>query len=670
MEKQPIKTAKTERINFAKTMAKPTEEKDRGGFIKWGKKNDWPFFINELREGSPVHGGIIKNKVRYISGGGIEVVSGQLDEFLQNKYADFTIEEIADSMTEDYEGFGGFIVKGTWDMEGTKVAKWEALPIDNCRFSEKLDRVYLSDDWNAQNQSEEKTNFRSYPVLDEKNRTGSFFIFYKDPVKKNKKELGIYPKPPYFSGIYAIETDYLLNRYNNSLVQNSFSSGKMIVLTDGIPETQAEIDKAVQGIKNKSAGVDNAGDIVVTFAESRDRAPIVENLNGDDLDKRYSQTGATTLQNILIAHGVVSPTLFGVMQQGSFNAAESAQLFEVFKKTYVTQRQERLNWMLNKMVELSGYVGEIRLMEVKPIEDATNNAAGAPTVVVNTPSTTGDTTATTIDAPVQDVSKTALNGAQIASLVDVVAKVKTGEINADSAAEIIIASFPSIDEATAKKMVGIDNQAFSSCRHSHTFSKSDIEVFEEFGADFGDFEEFARLPIEWDSKGDDVFSKHEQLFATIGEISAEMQDADKQILALLNNGEDSNGIAEATGLAIKDVALSIARLNDWGLIKNGELSALAERLIASAEGEIPTFEIRYTYQVRSDVPEAKSGSREFCTQLMSLNRAYTREEINTISERVDRDVWVYKGGFYTNPDTQVTTPWCRHLWFQSIVTKK
>ena len=106
------------------------------------------------------------------------------------------------------------------------------------------------------------------------------------------------------------------------------------------------------------------------------------------------------------------------------------------------------------------------------------------------------------------------------------------------------------------------------------------------------------------------------------------------------------------------------------MIKNGELSSLAERLIASAEGEIPTFEIRYTYQVRSDVPEAKSGSREFCTQLMSLNRAYTREEINTISERVDRDVWVYKGGFYTNPDTQVTTPWCRHLRFQSIVTKK
>lgn len=659
MEKKPIKYAKTEAINFAKTMQKPVEELDKAGYLKWGKKNDYPFFLNELREGSPIHGGIIKNKVRYISGGGIEVVSGQLEEFLANKYADFTIQEIADGIAEDGESYGGYIVKGTWDMEGTRVVKWEHLPFDACRLSKDMQTVYVSDDWNAQNQTPEKTNYRHYPILDENNRKGSFFIYYKDPVKKNKKELGVYPKPPYFSGIYAIETDYLLNRYNNSLVQNSFSSGKMIVLTDGVPDTQEEINKAIAGIKAKSAGVDNAGDMVVTFAESRERAPIVENLMSDDLDKRYSQTGATTLQNILIAHGVVSPTLFGVMQQGSFNAAESAQLFEVFKKTYVLQRQERINWLLNKMVELSGYVGEVRLVEVKPIEDATNNAAGAPTVVVNQSATT----------ETKEVEPQALSGEQVATLVDVVAKVKSGEMYAESAAEIIIASFPTIDEATAKKMVGLEAQTFSTCKHSHTFSKEDIDVFSEYGQDAADFTEFARIPIEWDSLSADVFTKHDQVFATIGEISAEMQDNDRAILGLLNNGEDSNAIAEATGLAIKDVALSIARLNDWGLIKNGELSALADRLIASADGEIPTFEIRYSYQVRSDVPEAKSGSREFCTQLISLNKMFTRDEINTISERVDRDVWKYRGGFYTNPDTQATTPWCRHLWFQSIVVK-
>jgi hypothetical protein len=53
-----------------------------------------------------------------------------------------------------------------------------------------------------------------------------------------------------------------------------------------------------------------------------------------------------------------------------------------------------------------------------------------------------------------------------------------------------------------------------------------------------------------------------------------------------------------------------------------------------------------------------------------LNRTYTREDINAISTRVDRDVWKYKGGWYTNPDTGKTTPYCRHEWVQQITIKK
>jgi hypothetical protein len=54
-------------------------------------------------------------------------------------------------------------------------------------------------------------------------------------------------------------------------------------------------------------------------------------------------------QNILVSHSVVAPSLFGVAPEGSFNAAETADLFEVFKKTYVDARQRRLEWMLNQM---------------------------------------------------------------------------------------------------------------------------------------------------------------------------------------------------------------------------------------------------------------------------------------------------------------------------------
>lgn len=53
-----------------------------------------------------------------------------------------------------------------------------------------------------------------------------------------------------------------------------------------------------------------------------------------------------------------------------------------------------------------------------------------------------------------------------------------------------------------------------------------------------------------------------------------------------------------------------------------------------------------------------------------MNRTYTRQDIDNISERVDRDVWKYRGGWYTNPETHVTTPYCRHEWVQQIAIKR
>ena len=50
-------------LSFRKEFIKPDEEKDRAlGFIKWGKKNDYPYFLVDLFNGSAWHQGIIKTK--------------------------------------------------------------------------------------------------------------------------------------------------------------------------------------------------------------------------------------------------------------------------------------------------------------------------------------------------------------------------------------------------------------------------------------------------------------------------------------------------------------------------------------------------------------------------------------------------------------------------------
>jgi hypothetical protein len=552
-------------IDFAKQMPKPLEELDMAkGFMKWGKKNDYPFFLNELLEGSPTHGGIIKNKIRYIAGMGVESIQGDLTDFLENKFSDYDMNEVSDMLVQDFEIYNAMVVKGTWDVAGEKVVKWEHIDYDNCRFSEDEMTVYISDDWNASMQSAEKTNYREISVYNPSRRVGSFFIYIKENVKKLKKEKGIYAKPSYSSGLLAINTEYNINKYNNALLENGFTTGTLVVFNDGKPETKEEAERIKEKLQGDT-GAENAGSVRVTFADGKDKGVEVHNLNGNDLDKRYDLTNRTCVENIVKAHQVFYSPLFGLRPEGSFNAAESADLFNIFNLTYIQPRQARINWLLNLMVELSGYVGKVQINGVNPFQ-----------------------------------------------------------------------SKP---------------QPTQMCSH---FKDESWKVFEKYGEPRSNFEEIETFDLD---------------FERVGEIAVKLTDFERSLLQLLKDGEDSTAIATTTKKTILDVAKGIQSLRDSGLInKNGEVSKLGDRLLNEELPEL-NYELRYIYVERPNVPPAKQ-SREFCVKLLEMDKSYSREDINAMENEFGTNVFQYRGGDYTNPITKETTPYCRHIWKQQIVTRK
>ena len=577
-------------LSFRKEFVKPDEEKDRSlGFVKWGKKNDYPYFLIDLFNGSAWHQGIVKTKTFYIAGNGLEIVTGDMQGFIDNQYSPFDMNEIAEQLAFDFELFGGFAVKGTWNREGTRVAKWEYLDVDAIRMTEDERNYYLSDDWAALNQSAEKTNLRMFPALDENSPVGSFIMYYKEPSKKSRKEKGIYPKPTYNGGLTAIQTDCDIAKFHMYELQNGFKSGTLINMPSGFPESTEELHRITESIKGRTQSVEDAGEIIITFSDGADLAPTVQQLNGNDLDKRYEVTAASVQQNILVAHSVTAPTLFGVMQQGSFNAAESGDLFQIFKTTYVSSRQKRIEWMLNYMAKLGGYIGSVKLVDVLPL--------------ILTPTTE------------------------------------------------VIAPVP-----------------VAACKHE--FTDNEIKIFSEFGESQDNYIVISSHPIAWDTSSEEVFARQDMMFETIGEIKIKIRDFDKNVLNLLKQGEDATSIAKALNTNIEAVATSINQLSTWELYQKGNTTNLGDSLLKDLEIETAEFEVRYTYKTRTDVPPVQTESREFCTKLLSLNRSYTRQDIDSISTRVSRNVWNYRGGWYTNPDTQKTTPWCRHEWLQQLVIKQ
>lgn len=88
-----------------------------------------------------------------------------------------------------------------------------------------------------------------------------------------------------------------------------------------------------------------------------------------------------------------------------------------------------------------------------------------------------------------------------------------------------------------------------------------------------------------------------------------------------------------------------------------------------AGSPVKGIKILYSYALRNDAPSLIPGgsSRPFCKKMMALNRLYTRAEIDMISAKLGYDVFDRRGGFYHDPENDVTTNFCRHTWRQNVI---
>ena len=88
--------------------------------------------------------------------------------------------------------------------------------------------------------------------------------------------------------------------------------------------------------------------------------------------------------------------------------------------------------------------------------------------------------------------------------------------------------------------------------------------------------------------------------------------------------------------------------------------------------------VTYVYEEIPGIPAAKSGSRKFCHDLMEMSaEGYEFEMSDIVALKGDKDnhltemglpndPFVYRGGFYYNPETHITSVNCRHYWAAKV----
>lgn len=606
-----------------------TEEVSKKGWVKWGKDNLYPQFLWYMVYHSPIHQGILSTKVDYIVSGGLAYDGDetQFQEILKNGKSKYTLDEVVEMMCLDNEVSNSHYLHCKKDL---LTQKWYIDPIDFelLRPNEENTLFYYSEDWSTDRQDPEKTGYKEINSFFHRTPEDTECILQVKTKSRQQKALeskkvsgGFFSIPSYSGGIDAILTDIEINFFRYAEVVNGYKGGAIIYLGNGIPASE-EIRKKV--LRDMSVDVKDRrkrGGVAISFGEGDEQKPYIAQINGNDLDKRYESTEEGLLKKIMIAHGVINPKLFGVMSNNAMSETDDETSFNRWQKTYGNKRRKQLSDSLNfALQKLNGITGKLSLKvpSLDLIDDESQVAL-------------------------------AINSASPLVANKILDSMTPNEIRQ------YLAKLPPIEGGDVLTP-SVEDVGQQMAKHDRVISAFQKAGRPKDGMKFLNSREHTSFENDDDSEYVETFLSERMAFVT------EIQLA---VLQLIGKGQSFDEIANELVLSEKDLNKHIKALEKGGYTEGVEITTKGEIEIVNSE----TVEVVYSYEKRPDAPDLVPGgeSRDFCKELLKLDRVYTRAEIDSISSAIGRNVWLYRGGWYHNPNTDRNQPSCRHYWKQNII---
>jgi len=416
-------------LKLSEYVAKSDAEKvDRKGWVNYGDQNDFPKYLRDLAHESPVHGSLVVAIGDMIAGKGIK------SEQYQAELDALKIDELTYACAHDLKLFGGFFIEVIWSNDRTQIAKLNAIPFEECRIAinqedESEIGVYHSYDWS--NTRKKKNTPEFIPKYNYLTRTEEPRQIYWCFTYTGSQS---YPRPDYWSAINYIELDKQISIFHINQISNGLFPSTIINFYNG-QATPEQKQQMMMDWENKMSGARNAGKVVMFFNERDQPKTEITPFPVNDADKQYQLMDTTAQQKIITAHRVTTPLLFGIRDTGTgfgSNKDEMSTGLEIFNKQVIEPYQEKINKSIEELLsnQLPGVNFEIIPNTPLVAEQAS---------VVTDANATGTTT---------DVAATALNGAQITSLIDIVMQSAAGAVPVTSAKAIVQAAFPTLPAAT------------------------------------------------------------------------------------------------------------------------------------------------------------------------------------------------------------------------------
>jgi DNA-binding Lrp family transcriptional regulator len=644
-------------IKFADVKLPMMVELPGKGYVQFGEDNLYPNQLLEKLNKSSKHNGIVLGKVNYIIGNGISYKDDSTKELVPNKNE--TINDLLKKFSTDIEIFGGVYIELHYNALGNVGAVYH-IPYHKVRTN-KDNTQYFIKDWTQSTRTQPEIVAAYNPAVKE----GKQILFYKE----YRPGLETYSYPNYIGALNWIEVDIELSKYHLSTIKNGMFSSKLINFNEGKPSPE-EQQVVETKFKKKFTGSENAGGIVLSFSDDPAKAPTVLDLSNTDLDKHFDILNKTTEQQIFAGHQITSPILFGIKTEGQLGGrSEMRDAYEIFKNTYVNDKQRSLETLFTEISTLFGVDGEMVIAPIEPIafefSEATIKEFAPKAWILEKLGIDLTKYPEAAQPEVQPIGQPAqplaqvnenlknLTGRQWQGVNRIIRNFEKGRINKDQA-KLLLKSSLGLSEEEINVMLSIDNDM--------EFSAQDNEEL---------------LLAEFAAHGDSKDNYNVITSRNRFNFQEELTQTEVNILDLIK--KDKRITPEVIGRALKmpvdEVTDIIANLLEGGLIiaavKKVGVDEIIERTMPEPLSDLTdkkprTLEqkIMYSYEGPRD-----NRNRDFCRRLLDMDKFFSRSDIETMSARLGYSVWDRRGGWWTKPNGN-HSPSCRHRWVQNFVIRK
>ena len=604
----------------------PYEKPDRNGWVAYGANNLFPQYLAELAETSPVHGTLCISIGDIIAGKGLEAGADQ------QRVEALNLGDAFYACAHDWKKFGGFYLEVIYSTDRKTFAAINHLPFGECRLGineeEEIVGIYHSSNWAATKKKRNKPQLLPpYNPLNALEQPRQCLWVY------GYTSGAMYPRPDYWSAVNYIELSKQIGVYHVNNILNGLFPSFIVSFFNGAQEPDAQ-RKIANDWENKLSGTRNAGKFIMTFNEPESQKPEVIPFPISDADKQYQFLAEESRKEIMVAHRVTTPLLFGIREQQGFgsNTDEMVSGLRIFNTQVIEPAQRKLLAAFTELMVFEIPNIELVVIPNTPIELTTEEVTptGTPNATAITPNAPAITEAA--PAPDANVAATALNGAQITSLVDIIMQVTTGILPVPSAKAIIGAAFPTL---TTQQIDNIFTGVVPGAVDPNAVAMGALRV--------------ALHELSKPNKEERVLDVADEL------IRLGRPEPEGYVLvdAFAVNYEEN----EAHEEELAAITRHWFAQNPTRVVPDGNVERKSEQDERIGD---KLFVTRYRYR-GDDEPE-----RPFCKKMMAANLLYRMEDIVAAENKVVNagfgpygsdvySIWEYKGG-----------PNCHHFWQKEV----